>query len=425
MSASWRPGITSAGRAPDRNAGCSAESGGVLPAALVLTFLISVLVLGLSREATLGLKIEERLEEGAMAFALAESGLEVAARMPFDDDDWRATLGDGEWISNHAIGPGMVTVAAGDPSDGGIPVHGPSGSSSADTVRLVAAAEVGSIRRSILADYVPLPHHALRNAVFGEGLVSLKNISIEGRVRSNGSVSDLGDVDLHGHITTMEGQVVAPGLTGPYTEIRYTNADLGLPEVDFQWFRQAGQEIRPPAGWLLVGTVVTRTHNPFGLPSPRGIYWIDARGGDFCLRNVAIEGCLAILNARTVYVGGGGHESCHYHHRSHEPDRLPALLVNGDLTMRIEGGTFPAITPTGAVSLGSGITGAIYCTGVFRGPQQYGEGSLQVKGAILAREAHIIGNSCLIRHDPRLNETALVEMARPELRRVPGTMRTP
>jgi len=420
---SWRFGTA---RPHSPRIPCSGtESGGILPAALVLTFLVSVLVLGLSREVSLGLKVEERLEEGARAFALAESGLEVAARMPLNDDDWRGTLGTGEWISNQAIGSGAITVTADDPQDGEILVHGPSGSSSADTVRLVATAEVGSIRRRLRADYVPLPHPALRNAIFGEKLVSLKNISIEGRVRSNESVTDNGGVDLHGHITTREGKDVSETLRGPYTEIFYTDEDLDLPEVNFQWFRQAGEEIRPPTGWLLAGTVVTRDHNPFGLSSPRGIYWINARGADFCLRNVAIEASLAILNARVVYVGGAGHESCYFRHRSPDPDRLPALVVEGDLTMRIEGGTVAIGSAGGGVSITSGITGAVYCTGVFRGPQQYGEGRIQVDGAILAEEAIIMGSDCLVRHNPGFTRTALVEMARPELRLVPGTVRTP
>ncbi len=117
--------------------------------------------------------------------------------------------------------------------------------------------------------------------------------------------------------------------------------------------------------------------------------------------------------------------SCYYYHRSPEPDRLPALVVDGDLTMRIEGGTLTIGTAGGAVNITSGITGAVYCTGIFRGPQQYGEGRIQIDGAILAEEAIIIGSDCLIRHNPRFNTTALVEMARPELRQVSGTVRTP
>jgi hypothetical protein len=397
------------------------ERGGVLLAALIVTLLATMLVMGAAYEAGVRLETRVSLRDGAQALTCAQAGLEDAAHLASASANWRAGLMTATWILDKAIGESTVTVTARDPLDGAIGVNGATGSSSADSVELTATATTGQIARALTATYLPLPHAGLRNVVFSATLIDLHDVALEGRLRANGAVTQLGGAELHGDITTLTGAAVSSDLDDGDTDVAYAATPLTLPSVDFNWFKLAGKGITLPASRVISNTVISSTLNPFGSPSPRGIYWIDAGGGGVRFNNVAVEACLAILNAGTVSVCDWSGDPTNYYHHSPDPDRLPALLVQGDLTMSVEaGGSF--VTPGGS-AISSGLDGVFLCTGIYRGPQVGATAPITLDGAILANEVHLVGPGTIIRHDANLSLDPLAGLTGPGLRLVPGTTR--
>jgi hypothetical protein len=386
---------------------------------VVVTLLATVLVLGVAHEAALRLEARQRLRFGGSALACGQGGLEAAARKAALSSTWRSD--PTTWLDQRQLGDGRVTVVASDPVDGLVAVDGARGSSSADGVRLTATAIVNGLSRGLRADYLPLPHEALTQAVYGRSHICAIGVAVEGRIRCNGEVLDYGSTAVHGDITTVTGATVSPGFDDADTDILYVASSLAMPAVGFSWFQAAGQRITLPVSRAINNTRITSTFNPYGSASPRGIYWIDAGGGDIYLYQVAIEACLAVLNARTVYIGSADGQTTPYYHRSPDPDRLPALAVQGNLTMRVEGG-LTIVIPGGSLAdtYSCDLDGVFLCTGTFWGPQLGATTSVTLDGAILGGSVHLRGPGTRIRHDPNLNLNPVVEMTRPGLRLVAG-----
>lgn len=398
------------------------QRGGILLAVIVITLLTTMLIMGAAHEVGMRLETRQRMRSGSVALISAQAGLENAARLAMSSSSWATEMATPTWIHDKPIGEANVTVVATDPEDGVIEPNGALGSSSADTVRLTATADLGSLSRVLVGDYVPLPHKALRHVLYAGSDLHMQQVDVEGRLRANGDVLDVGGALLRGDIITLAGDSVTASLDDDDTDIFYVADTLFMPEVDFSWFQAAGEEIAPFMGWI-ANVAITPTENPYGSPSARGIYWIDAEGGDIYFYRVAIDACIAVLNANDVVIGSWMASSQPYFHRSPDPDRLPALVVDGNLQMNIEGGTISVLVEGTPVTLNCGLRGVFYCTGEFWGPQMYASTPITVNGAILADEVHVLGPGTLIRHDPGLNMNPLAELTRAGLRFVPNSTR--
>lgn len=416
MAASSRSRICSGRRRP-------AERGGVLLAVLLVTLLTTMLVMGAVYEA--GVRLERRvgLRDGALALAAAQAGLEDAARLATTTTDWRANLMNGLWIEQKPLGDASISVDAEDPLDGEIRRDGALISSSADSVRLTATAALRGIARSRQATYLPFPHEALRYVGFSATTLGLQNVALEGRLRASGAVAHQGGATLHGDVTTLAGQSISADLDDLDTDFHYAANALALPAIDFAWFQAAGERITLPYNRTIANTVITANRNPYGSPSAAGIYWIDAGRTSVYFYNVAVEACLVIRNATTVTIGDWYGGTTYYYHHTPDPDRLPALLVEGHLTMRIEAGG----TLGGAGGLVPGIRsdleGVFACTGTLWGPQDSAVAPIECDGAFLANELHLLGPCTRIRHRPELDLQPLAELTGVGLRLLPGTTR--
>lgn len=392
----------------------------MLLTATVVTLLATMLVIGLAHETALRLEARQGLRFGGTALAGAQAGLEAGARKATVSSAWRSD--PTTWLNQRAVGDGLVTVIASDPADGHVEVNGALGSSSADGVRLTSTATFSGLARTLRADYLPLPHSALNNAVYGQTHICAVGVTVEGRMQAGGDVLDYGAVSVHGDITTVTGATVSPGYDDADTDVFYLPTALAIPAVTFSWFQAAGERISLPASRKIYNTRITATFNPYGSASARGIYWIDAGGGDIYLYQVAIEACLVVLNASCVYVCTTSYTPTPYYHHSPDPDRLPALVVQGDLRMRVEGGLTITI-PVGmtTATYDCDMDGVFFCTGEFWGPQLDATTPITVDGAILGNAVHLRGPGTLIRHDPNLNLNPVVEMTRAGLRLLPAT----
>ena len=400
------------------------ERGGILLAALVVTMLAATLLIGAAYDATMRLRLGDQLQDGAMALVCAQAGLENAQRMASTDTTLTMTDCAPLWISNKTVGHGLVSVTALDPGDGKVPPDGTTGSSTADTVRLSATGQVGALTRTLAAEFVRWPHEAVKQAVHSRTTIDLSGVTVEGRLRANGVVTLISASDIYGDITTLLGKSVTAALDDDDTDLYFVTDTLAMPAVDFGWFRDAGEKITlPPVTRLLSNRVFGPGLNTGGQPSPEGIYWIDATGGNVYLQNVAVIGTLAILNANTVYIGSSLGVPTNYYHEPYDPARMPALVVQGNLSMYIEGNAYSFSVTGTPYSVTCGVTGVIHCTGTFLGPQANASLPGTFEGAIIANEVHLYGPGTLIRHEEAYNLNPIAGLTLSGLRLIPATRR--
>jgi len=404
------------------------ERGSVLVAVLLITLIATTLLIGATYQSATRLRGTGSEASGSLGRMIALAGLEAGAGLALSTT-WRATLGTGTWFTEKPIGTGSVSVAATDPSDGLVAVDGTQGSASCDTVRLTATATHRGVTRSFRGDFVPIVHPAMTAALFSGSTIKLNVVAIEGRVRGNGSLLDQGSTrsTIFGDVTTTIGGLVSPWIDDADTDVRYTSAAIALPAVNFAWFRYAGERMIIPPLNTLSNATISDTENPLGQASPDAIYWMDALGGTIIFTNVAIHACVAILNANEVIVHNAvtallGNPQTPYYHQSPDPDRLPALVVEGKLRMCIEGGRTLTLRDSGGTrTVTSSLNGVFYSTGLFKGPQFDSSGALTLDGAVIAGSVELYGDTLLVRHDPRLNTTPLAELTTTGLRPVAGT----
>ncbi len=400
------------------------ERGSILLAALVVTAVAVTLVIGSAYDATMRLRMRADLQDSAMALVCAQAGLENAQRMASTDTTLTRTDVSLVWLSNKDVGPGRVSVSASDPGDGMIASDGGSFSSSADTVRLSATGVAGDVSRSLMADYVRLPHEALKYVVFANKDLGLDGVKIEGRLRANEDVYvDNHIPEIFGDITSVTGKSIDAVFHDADTDTFYAPTSQWRPVPDFQWFKDAGVQVPLPFTRRVSGMILAPGFSNRSAPSAEGIYWINANYGDMSLTNCALEACLAIVNAGTVYISDGYGGTTLYYHHSPDPGRLPALVVDGKLTMRMDYGEASVNMGAGTVTVASGVHGLVYCTEEFWGPQVNPSDPILFEGAIIGNNVHIIGPGTLIRHDPDLNLNPLVEFALSGLRLVPNSRR--
>ncbi len=402
--------------------------GSILVTTVLLTCLVTTVLTAAAYRTSLRVRARHEENDGASARAYAVGALEAGVRRAADLGDWRNTITTDTWVGDYPFGDGAFFIRASDPTDGIVLANGVGGSASTDTLLMEARATCGDVERAVAARYVPLPHPATASAIFADDLVTLQGGRIEGDVRANSHVTDpTGTAVVVGDITTVTGSTVSPILDDGDTDVFYEASKLVPPYVTPAWFQAVGEEITLPADGGLRNVTITPESNPYGSPNPEGIYWIDGGGGTITLEQTVIVACLAIVNVSDVLVRedlfSTSDPGTSFYLRSPEPERLPALVVDGRIDMAIHGGE-PLSYELGGQThyVTSEIVGVIYASDRFRGPQKNGSGSLEMSGAIIASEVQIWSTDFTLRHDPALNTSALVELESSELRPVPGTL---
>ncbi len=406
----------------------SDERGSILLLALMITVFVTMLAMVAANDASRRLTARHTSTNASTALVYAQAGLENAARLASETTSWRTALDNQTWIASKRLGEGRIGVRAADPSDGDLGIDGSGGSSDADTVRLTSTGNSKDFTRTLEADYVPTVSEAMKYLVFTPDKIELDRVELEGRVRGGDDVVDLGGTSLVGDITTLTGKTVSVSLDDADTDVFYADTVMTLPVIDFQWFVDAGEKITLPHHRWISNTRISPTFNPYGTASPNGIYWIDAGGNDVGLRNVAVNACIAVVNVGQVriYDPFGG-DATLYYHRSPDPDRLPAMVVDGGIDWQIEGGGAWMIDlGEGTETITCGLHGLFYCTGSFLGPQRDATTPINVEGALLAGGTmRIEGPGTFFRHLTDLNTSPLIALTGNGLRIVPGTTREP
>jgi hypothetical protein len=388
----------------------------------MITLIVTAALLAVGYRVGMDLRIGSAYRESYLTRLHGTAGTELALYAVSEAPLWRTDVVD-PWLVD-VVDETSFTVVLSDPVDGQIAPDGTSFSTDADTIRVTTTATRAELTRSFEVDCVPLPHEALRFTAAGISSLALEDGTIEGRVMSRGTVNAV-SATVRGDVYAESTTLVDPTLDDADTDIIRQDPLPGLPVPDLKWFVDAGEEVTVPSGRAFEDFILSKDGNPRGTESPDGIYWMDAAGGDLRFHSCGIDACLVILNAGTVRIQNSLGGASDFHHHSPDPDRLPALIVDGDVIMNIQGGTATYVITSGLslVPFTPTLRGVFMATGMLRGPQTGSGLTLEVEGAFLADDLQIVGSGLRLRHDPDLNLSPLVELTGTGIRPLPGTAR--
>jgi hypothetical protein len=339
----------------------------------------------------------------------AQSGIELAAAWIAADNAWRTTYTSGIWTSDLHMGPsgdGRLTLTGIDPVDGDLRNR------PTDPVLLRASAVRGTARQIVEARLearsTPLDILALSLYVPGELRirpgVTLSAwdapVATGATLRNDGAIA--GDAECFVSIST--------GTISGELTIGLLPRELPDPAT-LQLYRSLATPINP--GTLIDRRVLAPGNNPWGSPSPDGVYIITS-DQNLTIRNTRIHGTLVVIApGRTVTI-----DSQVLMHAA-RPDH-PVLIVDGDLVLAfssagelseaaINANLNPASAPYEGVSNNtrtdvypSEIRGLVHVRGtllVTGTPRLLG--AVIVESESVSNAAEIRGN-LEVRHDPRL-----------------------
>lgn len=332
-----------------------------------------------------------------------QSALELAAGQfaadPTGVDSWRkdtsATIFD-TWLGNT-----QIAVLAEDPLDADL------SDSPDDPVQLTATARRGSARQMVRArldtSLSNLP--CLNAAVWTGSAISINSGTVyaDAAVGSNGGVvastatigADVAGASVSGSTYLGQTRVVTQSLAMP-----------GASSID-AWKRKG--VVIPYAsipGGAITNCVLSAASNPFGSPSPTGVYVINCNGNALTIDRCRINATLVIINARSDSKVGS---TC----LIQAPAGQPAILVDGSLMLELRASDFAEsstgnLNPSGTPYLGvsdsdtadsypSMIEGVVFVTGNL---YVTSSSDATVEGVVLVGGAIRVDSRLNVRHRP-------------------------
>ena len=391
--------------------------------ALVMLSVLVVVALAASEEMVLEAKAAQNRNAIRQAYLCAYTGIDYCLYLSGVYSDWRTRLGSGDWIANHAVGGGTVTVSASDPDDG-VVAGDPIG-----VVQLTASATKDLAKRTLTTLAQPPPGMALKYALCSLSNTDLQlrgGVHVYGDIRTTGKVRADADVSLAGNIYTAPGQDVDAVLEDADTQVIRTGLAVDAPPVDFAWYRSVAREIFLPVEakhYALRNARLTPTNNPFGLAHPQGLYFVDAGGKEVRIYDSYLIGSLIITNSPRLKIRGG------YYHKTYLK-QYPALLCSGDIFIEINQNLQESVVGVdfnGDADMKdlfvSQIHGVVYSSGMITG-LQYGvdPGPFYFRGAMVASRLIIAGSAFHVSYDPELAETPVAGFQGPGLVLLEGSM---
>jgi Tfp pilus assembly protein PilX len=236
--------------------------------------------------------------DSAAARFYAQSAIELGEQHIRQDSNWRTTYTTGVWEANRAIGTGTYTLEGIDTVDGNL------SNSASDPVVLRGTGFQGQSRYKLQVTMVAKSNaltclevamHAGTDLTFSSATVQSPLVTISANHNATASSSWVyPKVEV---VNTTSGSYQTPTQTGitPRTMPDATVFDYYIYIANGTPIVYAG--LPKSGGKTTIEKVVfSPTHNPYGLPNPKGIYVIDCGGGDLKIYNTRIVGTLVILN---------------------------------------------------------------------------------------------------------------------------------
>jgi len=367
----------------------------------VLVLGVSTLVVTMAAGAIAVARIQARrsrtMHDVAHACLYADAAVEMGRFLIKQDPDWRDHYSSGVWFKGISFASGAGSLEVIDPTDGNLandelhPVVLTGTGTRRDAVRntrvtLIARAQGYGCLEAAL--------HADNDLKFNAATVQCdQTVSANNSVDASGAdvwadAEAAGDVSggtYHGTITAGADERSMPDPSSVFDA--YENRGVVIPYWAIPWDNGAR---------LMDEIIFSPNHNPYWpyTVSANGVYVIECEGRDICIRDCRIVGTLVLLDA------GGGTRIAQAIHWEPAVDNYPALLVDGNLAFREDGGALdedaenenynPPHTPYDGQSdndeldhYPSRIEGLIYITG----DVVAGSGTHTVHGVI------VVGNS--------------------------------
>lgn len=255
----------------------------VIGCSLVIT------VIGVS--ALLAARIERRAAEGVAdlsdARVYAQSAIDLGMYTILSDANWRTNKSSGTWKSNQSIGNGTYSLGVIDPIDGIF------SNSKSEPVKLTGTGILRGAKYILEATATarPVALKALNTCLHSGGSATvglLKSIIVTGAPLSmngtfNGPGAVTGNVEAgsQGVLAIVSGTTTIPAAAKALPDVGVIDIYIGLATpIDYPG--------------VIDKQLLTPGVNPWGVPNPDGVYFIDAGPNDLKIKASRIHGTLIV-----------------------------------------------------------------------------------------------------------------------------------
>ncbi len=258
----------------------------------------------------------------------ARSGIESGLLEIATNSSWRSAAST-TWADKQVIGDGSFSLTAADPDDNDL------SDSDYDSVVLTATGYKGLAvhKMQVTVDAVATPLEILKYAVHAGDVFKVKAGDILTLDGASGSTNALFRID-----GLLDGDVEASSTSGGGTITGTLTVPAPVKDMPdsaiFEQYKSKAVTINLPS-WTIEKFVLGPNVNPWGSPSPEGIYYIDTKGHDLIIRKARIYGTLVIdTGGKTVTIQNSVFI---------EPTdkKYPVLLIKGDLIIDIQSSSLP------------------------------------------------------------------------------------
>jgi hypothetical protein len=287
----------------------------------------------------------------------------------------------------------------------------------------VAVRGIGSAGRALVVTEVQLEPSGAAITSLDVALHAHGDVNINVNSSCDQFVSSNDDVIIGGLLQQLDGDAwAADDVAGSVTGTQLENGGTKeLPDADhvFKYYRAVGTwiDIASIPGRKINQALISPTSNPYGAANPQGIYVIDCQNQSLTIANSQIKATIVLLNANNPDIDD---------QINWEPPapHTPALMVQGNLTMRWDGGTNVVGSLLGI--LGGNSTPM---PGIIKGPI-YVTGNLVITSACVLQGPVIVGGEVTVNSPLTLTYGGIADTfpppgfsKGPTMRIVPGTWR--
>jgi len=348
-------------------------TGSVYLHVLGASLLVTIMGLAALSAVRLQTRAVQRAQDYAEAKACAVSVVELGLLYVSRDPNWRTTWPNGAWLTDKALGGGMLTLEGIDPQDGDLADSG------YEPLILTGTGNTGVARHKAQITLVPVirPLDALNTCLHAGGNLQVKGgdriIAVGAPISTNGILDNDEIIDGDAEACSVDSMVT---ITGSLVVPADTKA---MPDTAV-FSDYADRATVVPYSGDIDRQVLTATSNPWGPADANGLYFIDTGGKDITIKDSRIHGTLVVrtTSARKVLIDNAVFV------QNYRAD-APALIVDGNLEVKNDSCDYPLsesscatnFNPTGAPYAGESdddtndeypneIRGLIHVTGYLK-----------------------------------------------------------
>jgi len=349
----------------------------------VLASSLLITIIGLASLAAVRIQMRSswQRKDYAEARACATSAIELGLFYIKQDTNWRDTRPNGTWVQDQALGSGRFTLEGIDPGDGVL------NDSELEPLVLTGIGTRGVARHKAEVTLVPVikPLEALNTCLHASGLVFIKAgkqiTAVGAPVSTNGQLDNDGTLDGDAHAQSVNHTGTITGIfTLPAPSKKMPDASVIADYIS--------KATPVPYTATIDKAVLAPGCNPWGVPDPNGLYYIDTNGRDLTIRNSRIHGTLVVKAVgKTLTVDNA------VFFQNYRSD-FPVLLVEGDVIIKIQSCDMALSEVTNAANYNpvGAPYGGVYDSDMLDAYPNEIRGLVHITGALnLQQSARIVG----------------------------------